>query len=216
MIGVNELKQSTPLQTLEDEELIILVRKGDRSALEHLIVKYERIVRYKTQTYFLIGSDREDVVQEGLIGLYKAICDYDDGKLSSFKAFADLCITRQIITSIKTATRLKHTPLNSYISIYKPVEDDEPDRVLLDIIDSSGSIDPQELLVNKERIENVQALLNKVLSPLEKEVLPLYLDGSSYEEIAIQLNRREKAIDNALQRIKRKVSRLSTAKQLVY
>lgn len=216
MISANQSEETTLLQDLTDEELIGLIHEGNRSALEYLIIKYERIVRYKATTYFLIGSDREDVVQEGLIGLYKAICDYDDNKLASFKAFADLCITRQLITSIKTATRLKHSPLNSYVSIYKPLEGDEPDRIFLDIIASGVSIDPQELLINKEHLENVQALLNKVLSPLEREVLPLYLDGVSYEEIANRLKRSEKAIDNALQRIKRKVNGLINAKQLVY
>lgn len=216
MTCVNQTEETVPLQSLADEELIVMIREGNRSALEYLIIKYERIVRYKTKTYFLIGSDREDVIQEGLIGLYKAICDYDDNKLASFKAFADLCITRQIITSIKTATRLKHSPLNSYVSIYKPLEHEEADRVFLDILCTGASIDPQELLINKEHLENVQALLNKVLSPLEREVLPLYLDGVSYEDIANRLKRSEKAIDNALQRIKRKVTGLISAKQLVY
>lgn len=215
MIGINQTEDIS-LESLSDEDIIIEIRNGNRAALEYLIIKYERIVRYKTRTYFLIGSEREDVIQEGLIGLYKAICDYDLNKFATFKAFADMCITRQIISSIKMATRLKHTPLNSYISIYKPLEEDGADRMLLDTIDCYESIDPQELLVNKEQSENVQAALNNVLSPLEREVLPMYLDGISYEVIAKKLQRREKAIDNALQRIKRKISRLMEAKQLAY
>lgn len=215
MIGINQIEDIS-LESLSDEDVIIEIRNGNRAALEYLIIKYERIVRYKTRTYFLIGSEREDVIQEGLIGLYKAICDYDINKFATFKAFADMCITRQIISSIKMATRLKHTPLNSYISIYKPLEEDGADRMLLDTIDCYESIDPQELLVNKEQSENVQAVLNNVLSPLEREVLPMYLDGISYEIIAQKLQRREKAIDNALQRIKRKISQLTETKQLAY
>lgn len=215
MAKVIQLDANRIYKTLTDEEVLLLIRQGERGAQEHLIQKYERIVRYKARTYFLIGSDRDDVIQEGLIGLYKAICDYDASKLASFRAFADLCITRQIITSVKTATRLKHTPLNSYISIYKPVHDDEPERMLQDII-SSQTADPQDTLIRKERLQNVYRRLNMVLTALEIQVLPLYLQGCSYVEIAENLGRHEKSIDNALQRVKRKIAKLVETKELVY
>lgn len=211
-----QLKSERAYHTLTDEEILLLIRQGERSAQDYLVNKYERIVQYKARTYFLIGSERDDVIQEGLIGLFKAISDYDEDKLSSFRVFADLCITRQIITSIKSATRLKHTPLNSYISIYKPVHDEEPDRMLLDIISSSASIDPQDSLVKKERLQNVYLKLRQALTALEWEVLPLYLQGCSYEEIAQTLQRHEKSIDNALQRVKRKISKLVEMQELVY
>lgn len=212
----HQLKSERAYHTLTDEEILLLIRQGERSAQDYLVNKYERIVQYKARTYFLIGSERDDVIQEGLIGLFKAISDYDEDKLSSFRVFADLCITRQIITSIKSATRLKHTPLNSYISIYKPVHDEEPDRMLLDIISSSASIDPQDSLVKKERLQNVYLKLRQALTALEWEVLPLYLQGCSYEEIAQTLQRHEKSIDNALQRVKRKISKLVEMQELVY
>lgn len=216
MAAVNQLDGNRRYKELTDEEVLLLIRSGEGDALDFLIQKYERVVRYKARTYFLIGSDRDDVVQEGLIGLYKAICDYDESKLASFRGFADLCITRQIITSVKTATRLKHTPLNSYISIYKPVHEEESDRILQDVIVSCEAEDPQEFLINKERLQNVYRHLNKKLTTLEMEVLPLYLQGCSYVEIAESLGRHEKSIDNALQRVKRKISRLVETKELVY
>ena len=213
MSTVNQLERDIPFGSLVDEEVVSYVQQGNTIAAEYLMNKYERIVRKKANTYFLIGSDRDDVVQEGLIGLYKAICDYDKNKRSSFKSFAELCITRQIITSIKSATRLKHSPLNSYVSIYKPINEDESERILLDTLVSGESIDPQELLINREKYRNLQFQLMKTLTKLEWEVLRLYLQGCSYEEIAKQLNRHEKSIDNALQRVKRKVENLLEEKE---
>src|SRR5699024_8738381 len=160
---------------------------------------YINFVRAKARTYFLIGADKEDIIQEGMIGLYKAIRDYDGDKLSSFKAFAELCVTRQIITAIKTATRFKHVPLNSYISLDKPLRDEEKDRTLADVLTGSNDFDPQQLLVNRENLGDMQQKLSELLSGLEREVLQLYLDGCSYQEISEELNRHEKSIDNALQ-----------------
>src|SRR5699024_5328263 len=177
-------------------------------ALEYLIRKYKSFVYSKTRTYFLIGSDREDVIQEGMIGLYKAILDYKGEKLSSFRRFAELCITRQIITSIKTATRQKHIPLNSYISLDKPIYDEESERTLIDIIEGSEAIDPQELLLSREKYKHIQEKLASSLSRLERNVLNYYLVGCTYEEIANKLNRHIKSIDNALQRVKRKLEQL--------
>lgn len=191
----------------EDESLVELVRDGDSHALEYLINKYKNFVRAKARSYFLIGADHEDIVQEGMIGLFKAIRDYNGDKLSSFKAFAELCITRQIITAIKTATRQKHIPLNSYVSLDKPIYDEESDRTLLDVIVGSKVSDPEELLINQEEFDDIEGKMSEILSDLERKVLMLYLDGRSYQEISVDLNRHVKSIDNALQRVKRKLER---------
>lgn len=207
-----ELKQLdteySGLHMLDDEELIHLIHQEDKHALDFLINKYRNFVQGKAQAYFLIGADREDIVQEGMIGLYKAIRDYDKEKLSSFKAFAELCITRQIITAIKTATRQKHTPLNSYVSLDKPIFDEESDRTLIDVIAGSMSVDPEKLLVNQEKLVDMEFKLSELLSGFEKQVLHLYLDGCSYQEISAKLDRHVKSVDNALQRVKRKLEQL--------
>ncbi|RWZ52139.1 RNA polymerase sporulation sigma factor SigH [Halobacillus fulvus] len=195
------------LSKLDDEAVIERINQGQVQALDYLINKYKNFVRAKARTYFLIGADREDIVQEGMIGLYKAIRDYREGKLSSFKAFAELCVTRQIITAIKTATRQKHIPLNSYVSLDKPIYDEESDRTLLDVIAGSKAIDPQELIVNKEKFFDMEERISELLSDLEKKVLALYLDGRSYQEISVELDRHVKSIDNALQRVKRKLEK---------
>jgi RNA polymerase sporulation-specific sigma factor len=190
-----------------DEELVESVRGGDSEALEYLINKYRNFVRAKARSYFLIGADREDIVQEGMIGLYKSIRDFRGDKLTSFKAFAELCITRQIITAIKTATRQKHIPLNSYVSLDKPIYDEDSDRTLLDVIGGSRVQDPEELMINKEEFSGLEDKMGEVLSDLERKVLMLYLDGRSYQEISVDLDRHVKSIDNALQRVKRKLER---------
>jgi len=190
-----------------DEELIREAKAGDDKALEYLINKYKKFVRAKARTYFLIGADREDIIQEGMIGLYKAIRDFRGDKLSSFRAFAELCITRQIITAIKTATRQKHIPLNSYISLNKPVFDEESDRTLMDMINEENVSDPEEMMISREEFAGIELKMNEILSNLEWEVLSKYLQGRSYQEIAKELNRHVKSIDNALQRVKRKLEK---------
>ncbi|NSL52608.1 RNA polymerase sporulation sigma factor SigH [Calidifontibacillus erzurumensis] len=195
------------LEHLEDEEVVEQVHAGSIEALEYLIHKYKNFVRAKARSYFLIGADREDIVQEGMIGLYKAIRDFKEDKLSSFKAFAELCITRQIITAIKTATRQKHIPLNSYVSLDKPIYDEESDRTLLDVISGTKTLDPEELIINQEEFVDIEVKMAEILSDLERKVLNLYLDGRTYQEISEDLNRHVKSIDNALQRVKRKLER---------
>ncbi|RXT09058.1 RNA polymerase sporulation sigma factor SigH [Ammoniphilus sp. CFH 90114] len=192
---------------ISDEDLVDMVREGDSDALEYLIHKYKNFVRAKARSYFLIGADREDIVQEGMIGLYKAIRDYRGDKLTSFKAFAELCITRQIITAIKTATRQKHIPLNSYVSLDKPIYDEDSDRTLLDVICGTRVTDPEELIINQEKFDDIEDKMAQILSDLERQVLALYLDGRSYQEIAVDLDRHVKSIDNALQRVKRKLEK---------
>ncbi len=206
-IDKNNSVKELDLETLEDDKLIELVHRGHSQALDCLINKYKNFVRAKARTYFLIGADREDIVQEGMIGLYKAIRDYKGDKLSSFKAFAELCVTRQIITAIKTATRQKHIPLNSYVSLDKPIYDEESDRTLLDVIAGSKMIDPQEMIINREKFGDMEDKMSELLSELEREVLSLYLDGRTYQEISVELKRHVKSIDNALQRVKRKLER---------
>jgi len=202
----NELDM-TIYDDMEDEDVVDKARSGDPLALDYLMTKYKNFVRLKARSYFLIGADREDIIQEGMIGLYKAIRDYDRDKLTSFKAFAELCITRQIITAIKTATRQKHIPLNSYISLNKPIYDEESDRTLLDVISGAKITDPEELIISSEELYSMENQMVELLSDLEWEVLMAYLDGKSYQEIANELDRHVKSIDNALQRVKRKLER---------
>jgi RNA polymerase sporulation-specific sigma factor len=194
-------------ETMVDEEIVELARNNDDLALEFLINKYKNFVRAKARSYFLIGADREDIIQEGMIGLYKAIRDFRPDKLASFRAFAELCITRQIITAIKTATRQKHMPLNSYVSLNKPIYDEESDRTLLDILSGVRVTDPEELIINRENYVDIESKMGEFLSDLEWQVLMSYLEGKSYQEIAEDLHRHVKSIDNALQRVKRKLER---------
>ena len=191
----------------EDEQLVELVREGDELALEYMISKYKNFVRAKARSYFLIGADREDIIQEGMIGLYKAIRDFRPDKLASFRAFAELCITRQIITAIKTATRQKHIPLNSYVSLNKPIYDEEADRTLLDVLSGTKITDPEELVISREEFIHIEQKMGEFLSDLEWKVLMYYLEGKSYQEIADSLGRHVKSVDNALQRVKRKLER---------
>ena len=192
---------------LSDEELVELARGVDPQALEYLLNKYKNFVRSKARSYFLIGADHEDIVQEGMIGLFKAIRDYQAERLSSFRAFAELCITRQIITAIKTATRQKHVPLNSYVSLNKPIYDEESDRTLMDVIVEGRAQNPEELIIGRENLVSFRDQVDRVLSGLEQDVLNAYLDGKSYQEIADKLGRHVKSIDNALQRVKRKMEK---------
>ncbi len=192
--------------TDSDEGLVELAQSGDDVAIDALLTRYRHYARAKARTYFLAGADKEDIVQEGMIGLYKAIRDYDPEHNTAFRAFAELCITRQIITAIKTATRQKHQPLNSYVSLNRPVAGgDDDDRSLADSIETSEVADPAELVISAEEVRTIKAQMGEVLSPFEVEVLEHYIDGRSYQQIADMLGRHVKSIDNALQRIKRKL-----------
>ena len=197
-----------------EEDIVIEAKNGNVRAQEYVISKYEGFVKAKSKSYFLIGADKEDIYQEGMIGLYKAIRDFNYEKSTTFRAFAELCITRQIITAIKTATRQKHIPLNTYISLNKPVLEDDSERTLLDILSSMKISDPEELIISKEEKKQIEEAIARVLSDLEMEVLQSYLDGKSYQEIACDLDRHAKSIDNALQRVKRKLEKcISDTKQ---
>ena len=192
---------------MTDEDIALLAQQGDVDASEYLLNKYKHFVRSKARSYFLVGADHEDIVQEGMIGLFKAFRDFKPDKLASFHAFAELCVTRQIITAIKTATRQKHIPLNSYVSLNKPIYEEESDRTLLDVIIEGRATNPEELIIGQEDLSSINHKIDEVLSGLEQEVLRAYLDGKSYQEIADNLGRHVKSIDNALQRVKRKLEK---------
>ena len=191
--------------TMPDEEIVRYAQNTNGAALEYLLNKYKNFVRTKARSYFLIGADHEDIVQEGMIGLYKAIRDYKEDKQKSFRAFAELCITRQIITASKTATSQKHIPLNNYVSVNRPIYDEDSDRTLLDVITEDVPSNPEEMLINREDLSVIEGRIGQMLSDLEKEVLVHYMEGKSYVEICEAMGRHVKSIDNALQRIKRKL-----------
>ncbi len=193
-------------RTLTDEQAVEAAQRGDNQAQDYVLDEYKNFVRSKARSYFLIGADHEDIVQEGMIGLYKAIRDFRPEKQASFKAFAELCIKRQIITAIKTATRQKHYPLNSYVSLNRPLFDEESDRTLLDVLEGRTT-NPEDLYISGEDLKAIHLQMALLLSPLEQQVLEQFLDGKSYQEIAGRLGRHVKSIDNALQRVKRKLTR---------
>jgi RNA polymerase sporulation-specific sigma factor len=192
---------------LEDLQLVLRARNGDQSAIDSLIRRYTTFVRLKASSYFLAGGDGDDLVQEGLIGLFKAVRDFRPDKETSFRSFAELCVTRQIITAIKTATRFKHSPLNTYISFsHTPAgQESDSDCTLGDALPGPGVNDPAVRVISTEELQSLVFSLGSGLSPLESNALRLYLEGSSYEQMAAELGCDTKTIDNALQRVKRKI-----------
>lgn len=194
------------LTDLSDDDLVARYHGGDEAALKTLIERYRRFARAKARGYFLIGADSDDIEQEGLIGLYKAARDFRPDRQASFRAFAELCITRQVITAVKTATRQKHQPLNQYVSISASRPTDESnERTVEDLLDDHHVADPAESVVQNEQLDAMRSSMAEMLSGLEVDVLRLYVEGKSYQEIGDQLGRHTKSIDNALQRIKRKI-----------
>ena len=203
-------------KSAKDEELVLMAQNGDDTAQEYLLDKYKSLVRAKSRAYFLIGADSEDIIQEGMIGLYKAVRDYNEEKNASFRSFAELCINRQMITAIKAATRQKHQPLNSYVSLNKPVYEEESEQTYLDFLQSSSSslLNPEALLIGQENKSFLEDQMVKNLSSFETRVLVLYLQGRSYFEISRVLDKPEKSIDNALQRVKKKLEKFLEEKNL--
>ncbi len=194
------------LDDASDEQLVAMYHEGLPPAMDALLERYRGFTRIKARSYFLAGADKDDIVQEGMIGLYKAIRDFAPEHETSFRAFAELCITRQIITAVKTATRQKHSPLNTYVSLSKPVNGDEdPDWMLGDTLRTPQSADPAELVISNDELRSIKLAFAEILSDFEAEVLHMYVEGKSYQEIAERLSRHVKSVDNALQRIKRKV-----------
>lgn len=194
------------LNTLKDEELVALANNGNANAEEMIFHRYKNCVRSKARTYYLIGADNDDIVQEGMIGLYKAVRGFDKNKNIAFKTFADVCITRQILTAIRTANRHKHTPLNAYISMNAPVFGDDSNATISNLVKEDTVSSPEELYILDETIRELKQLIYKKLSKFEKEVFELYLEGCSYNDISDKMNKSPKSIDNALQRIKKKLN----------
>ena len=202
------MKKMDRFKDLTDEEIVRMAQEEhDAEATDYIVHKYRNFVKAKARSHFLIGADKEDIIQEGMIGLYKATRDFRGDKQASFRAFADLCVTRQIITAIKTATRQKHIPLNSYVSLNKPIYTDESERTLMDVVSAAPVSDPEELIISRENFADIELRMNEVLSDLEWQVLTAYLEGKSYNEMSRELHRHVKSIDNALQRVKRKLER---------
>ena len=191
-------------EDVPDEELIKLVHSGDKNALDFLIGKYNDIVSMKANKFFIIGAEKEDMVQEGMIGLYKAIKSFDVEKQNSFKTFANLCIERQLITAIKTSNRQKHIPWNSSFSLNTSAYDENDETSIMEILDTKLVEDPLETITKKEYFEAVESRIDKNLSTFEKKVLDFYVQGESYVNIAIKLDAQVKAVDNAIQRIRKK------------
>lgn len=194
---------------LSDEELVELSAGGDKSATEVIFSRYKNLVKNRAKAYYLAGADHDDIVQEGMIGLFKAIRDFDVTKQPAFSGFADLCIKRNMITAVKTSTRKKHSPLNSYVSLSEPVFDDNEERTLGEMIIEKKSSDPEEMFLQREKTKYINQEIEDKLSKLEKSVLLRYLNGINYTDIAAELNRTPKSIDNALQRIKRKLQKIN-------
>ena len=188
-----------------DEQLLARIKEGDDEAERLLYERYKQLVRSRAHSYFLIGADHEDLVQEGMLGLYKAVCEYDAENAASFKSFAEICVTRQILSAIKNATRKKHTPLNHYVSLNtSPVEADS-ELTLLDTMRSLRVVDPEDVVIGRENFERMVQYLETALSPMERRVLSLYLDGFSYPQIAARIEKPLKSVDNAMQRVKHKL-----------
>jgi RNA polymerase sporulation-specific sigma factor len=204
-LGIQDLTAN--FQDMLDEEVVRYAKDGSVQAQEHLLTKYKNIVEGKARSYFLVGADHDDIVQEGMIGLFKAIRDFRNDKLLPFRAFAELCISRQIFTAIKAATRQKHIPLNQYVSLHATLFDADSDRTLLDTLAQSDTSDPEEVVITQQFSDDLRFHIKRDLSALESAVLRSHLEGKSYQEIAGELERRVKSVDNALQRAKRKIGR---------
>ena len=205
--------ESAEYSKIDDEKLISIIKNGDKKAQDYILDKYKPLVKAKSRAYFLIGADREDIIQEGMIGLYKAIRDFQIDKNTSFRAFAELCVNRQIITAIKAATRQKHIPLNSYVSLNKPVFDEE-NHMFMDFLKDEENANPEMLLIGQENKNFIEYRINQTLSEFESTILYYYLKGKTYFEISQIIDKSEKSVDNALQRIKKKIEKFLLEKKL--
>ena len=201
------MMDNSKYKDMSDDELLEAIRKEDKEALEYLIYRYKDMVNSKVNKYFIVGAEKEDIVQEGLIGLYKAIKDYKGDKQSSFKSFANLCVERQLITAIKSSNRQKHMPLNSYLSLNTSAYEDDNDMTVMEMLDLNTSEDPLDTITKKEYYKFVENRIEETLSDFEKQVLHRYANGESYVEIAKKLNSPVKSVDNAIQRIRKKATK---------
>lgn len=196
--------------SFSDEELVVLAQQSDDRALDYLLSKYFVYVRNKSLSYYIVGADRDDIIQEGMIGLFKAVRDFSSERSVSFKTFADVCVTRQIITAVKNASRQKHAPLNFYVSLNKSISDEDDDSTLSDILGQAKDSNPEEILIKKENANILGSEMSRLLSQFELLVLTLYLQGNSYQAIGKMIGKTPKSVDNALQRIKKKFEKISS------
>ena len=199
-------------QEFTDEELVIRAREGEMGITEYLMDKYKNLVRSKASTMYILGADREDLIQEGMIGLFKAVRDYDSGRDASFYTFAELCISRQMYTALQASGRKKHTPLNSYVSIYQEHDEEESGGKLIDALENKKERNPEEIVIDKENVEAIEKIIETDLSPFERQVLELSMTGMGYGEIAKLLGKDGKSTDNALTRVKSKIRKALSKK----
>lgn len=201
---------SDKYEGMSDIELIMRSRDGNDEVTDYLMEKYKDLVRSKARSMYILGADNDDLIQEGMIGLFKAIRDYDAGRDASFYTFAELCISRQIYTAVQASRRQKHIPLNNYISLYGNTSDSnkEDEKYLIDALQQSGSLSPEEMIIDRENVKGLEQKIEESLSPFEKQVLDLYITGRSYVQIAKILGKDEKSTDNALSRLKTKIKKI--------
>ena len=199
-------------QEFTDEELVIRARDGETGITEYLMDKYKNLVKSKASTMYILGADREDLIQEGMIGLFKAVRDYDSGRDASFYTFAELCISRQMYTALQASGRKKHTPLNSYVSIYQEHDEEESGGKLIDALENKKERNPEEIVIDKENVETIEKIIETDLSPFERQVLELSMTGMGYSEIAKLLGKDGKSTDNALTRVKSKIRKALSKK----
>lgn len=207
VVIMQDISENPVYEALPDEEIVALAQGGSKEASAYITEKYYPFVKNKSRGYFLIGADQDDICQEGLIGLYEAVRDFNAKKQVSFKTFAEVCVTRQIITAIKSATRQKHIPLNTYLSLNKPAGADEGDKTFIDMLTSGIEENPEDLFISVEKLREINTEIDSILSEFELRVLKYYLYGVSYQDIASLLKKEEKAIDNAIQRIRKKLNK---------
>ncbi len=207
---MNSLQSFDSFASFSDENLAVLAQQGNDRALDYLLSKYRVFVRSKSLSYYIIGADKDDIIQQGMIGLFKAVRDFMPERGVTFKTFADLCVTRQILTAVKNASRQKHAPLNFYVSLNKPLFDEDDEASLGDIVADGKDSNPEDIIINKENADKLGSEMNRILSQFELSVLSLYLQGRSYVDIAKAIGKDPKSVDNALQRIKKKFEKLTS------
>ena len=206
---MNNNYSAESLASFTDEKLAALAQGGDDRAFDYLLDKYRVLVRKKSSSYYIIGADRDDIIQEGMIGLFKAVRDFDPGREASFKTFADICVSRQMLTAVKNALRQKHAPLNFYVSLNKPIAESDGESELADVFGGNETANPEDIVINREKADCLEVKVNKALSRFELRVLSLYLQGNSYLSIGKAIGKDSKSVDNAIQRIRKKIERIS-------
>ena len=206
---MNNNYSAESLASFTDERLAALAQGGDDRAFDYLLDKYRVLVRKKSSSYYIIGADRDDIIQEGMIGLFKAVRDFDPGREASFKTFADICVSRQMLTAVKNALRQKHAPLNFYVSLNKPIAESDGESELADVFGGNETANPEDIVINREKADCLEVKVNEALSRFELRVLSLYLQGNSYLSIGKAIGKDSKSVDNAIQRIRKKIERIS-------